>query len=295
MSIVVNTPTSKIGHVLTDRLLAAGEAVTLISRSPEKVAGFAARGARVVQGSIEEPATLEAAFREARDVFWLTPPSYRPDFLDWQKRTAEGAVAAARAAGVQRVVVLSSIGVQNGPGAGPVSGLLPVENAFLGAFRDVTILRPGFFMENLLFDVQSLATQGAMYSAIPADKKMPFVATRDIGVVAAEVHLDRSWSGHRFRGIHGPADLTNREVAEILTTALGRPINFVEVTLEQARAAMLGAGMPDFVVDLYVEMYGAIREDRMDAAEPRSKETTTPTTLATFAVEVLKPAVEALR
>ena len=78
MSIVVNTPHSHIGRIIVDQLLAAGAAVTVISRDAERAAPLAARGARVVIGSIDDPATLDAAFEGADQLFRLTHPNFVP-------------------------------------------------------------------------------------------------------------------------------------------------------------------------------------------------------------------------
>lgn len=51
--------------------------------------------------------------------------------------------------------------------------------------------------------------------------------------------------------------------------------------------------MPDFVAEIIIEQYGAFREGRLDPAEPRTPETTTPTTLAEFARTTLVPAINA--
>ncbi|RKH59616.1 NmrA family NAD(P)-binding protein [Corallococcus aberystwythensis] len=295
MSIVVNTPNGNIGRPLVEKLLEAGRKVTVISRTPEKVADLVKRGAKVVQGSIEEQATLDAAFAGAEALFWLSPSAIRPDFQEWAKANGRLAAERAKAHGVKRVVVLSSVGAQNGPGTGPVSVLKPVEEAFQAAAPNVVSLRAGFFMENLLRDVQSLAKAGAIFSASPETKPFPMVATADIAAKAAEYLLDTSWTGHRYAGVHGPRDLTYPEVASILTQVLGQPVKYVRVGLEDLRNGMTGAGMPAFAADTFVEMYGAILDGRMDPAEPRSKETTTPTTLAEFASTVLKPVVEQAR
>ncbi len=292
MSIVINTPNGNIGRRLAEKLLAAGKSLTLISRSPDKAAELVKRGARLVEGSTDDPAVLERALTGAEALFWLTPPVGQPDYHTWSIDAARKAAAVVKAQGVKRVVVLSSMGAQTGPGTGPVGPLRDVEEAFKAASPHVTVLRPGFFMENLLRTTDTLAKAGAFFMPIPADKRVPLVATADIADKAAEVLLDATWTGHRYLGVHGPADLSYTEAAEILTRELGRTVRYTQVTLEQARQGMLDAGMPPFLVDIYAEMYAAIPEGRMDAAEPRSKESTTPTTLAQFAREVLKPAVD---
>jgi uncharacterized protein YbjT (DUF2867 family) len=293
MSIVINTPNGSIGRGLAERLLAAGKSLTVISRSPDKVAALAQRGVRVIEGSIDSPEVLERALAGAEALFWLTPPAGRPDYATWAVQTAQAAARAVKAHGVKRVVVLSSVGAQSGRGTGPVGVMKEVEDAFLAVSPDVTVLRPGFFMENFLRSVDSIAKAGAIFMPFPADKRVPMVATEDIAVKAAGVFLDTAWKGHRYLGVHGPVDLSHREVAEKLSQELGRPVRYTEVTLEQARQAMLGAGMPAFLADTYLEMYQAVREGRMDSAEPRTAETTTPTTLAHFAQVVLRPQVAA--
>ena len=295
MRVVVNTPSGKIGSVVTDRLLSAGERVTVISRNPEKVASFVGRGADLVEGSIDDPAVLDRAFSGADAVFWLTPPDYlRPDFLDWAKRTAEAAAGAARRNGLRRAVVVSSAGAQHGPGAGPIGVLRAVEEAFAASLDDVTSLRAGFFMENFLHDVPSIAQSGTIYGPIPAGLRFPVVATRDVGARAAEILGEAPRQGFRTLGAHGPQDLTLTEAAEIIAEGIERPVSYIEVTVAQACDGMRASGFPSLVVELLGEMYEAVRRGGTGAAEPRTADSTTPTSLLAFAREAIKPAVDAL-
>jgi uncharacterized protein YbjT (DUF2867 family) len=291
MSIVINTPNGNIGRALANRLLDAGEAVTIISRSPDKVQDLTARGARLVQGSIDDLATLDSAFKGARALFWLTPPVSRPDYLDWGIATATAAAKTARKHGVKTVVIVSSVGAQSGPGVGPVGALQGIENAFQAQLPNVASLRAAFFMENMLHDLHGMAS-GAIYSAAPSDVPMPMVATRDIAVRAASFLLCDSWRGHRFVGVHGPKDLTQQQVVAELSRALGREIKYQQVPVDAARQAMLGFGMPEFAANATSEMLQGFIDGRMSAAEPRTPETTTPTTLREFIETVIKPALK---
>ena len=54
---------------------------------------------------------------------------------------------------------------------------------------------------------------------------------------------------------------------------------------------MLGAGMPEFAVNIFGEMYQAIVDGRMASAEPRTPQSTTPTTLREFIDLHIKPAL----
>lgn len=291
MSIVINTPNGTIGRQLAHALLDAGEAITVISRDPDRVADLADRGARVVKGSIEDEATLRDAFTGATGLFWLSPPNLAPGFHAWARQVAERAASLAAAAGIDRVVVLSSTGAQSGAGVGPVSALGPVEAAFEAKLANVAALRAGFFMENYLRDLGTITAMGKIFSPADADHRVPMVATADIALRAAQL-LREGWQGHLKLGVHGPRDLSPREGAQILGQALGRSIEYVQVTPEQALGAMLEAGVPEYAARQYVEMFGALNEGRMDPAEPRDEASTTPTELADFVAQVLRPAID---
>jgi uncharacterized protein YbjT (DUF2867 family) len=291
MRILVNTPGGNIGRPLTQALLDAGAQVTIISRNPDKVKDPVARGARLVTGEVDDARVLDEAFAGVDAVFWLSPPAIRPDYVAWSEATGRAAADTARRHGVSRAVVLSSVGAQVGHGTGPVSPMLVIENAFAEAVPHTVALRPGFFMENILRSLDTIARDGVIYAPVPGSVPVPQVATRDIAVVAAQELLDTSWTGHRIRGVHGPADVSQEQATAILGEVLGRPIQYVQVSIEQARQGMLAAGFPGFAVDLYGEMYEAIFAGRMISAEPRSAATTTPTTFAQFAREVVVPAV----
>jgi uncharacterized protein YbjT (DUF2867 family) len=291
MSIVINTPTSNIGRALAARLLDAGESITILSRDKRKVDELLHRGARVVEGSFEEPVLLAEALDGAEALFWLTPPPARPDYYAWATKCAKQAAAAAKKAGVRRAVVVSSAGAHTGPGTGPVGPAREMENDFEAALPAVVSLRPGIFMENFLRSTDTIAMAGQIFLPVPAGKRWPLVATADIAAKAACWLLDRGWSGHHRIGVHGPKDLSTDEAAAIISSELGRPVKCVELTIDQTRGAMRGMGMPDFVVEIVIEMYVAYIEGRFDAAEPRTPDTTTPTTLAEFARTTLVPAI----
>jgi uncharacterized protein YbjT (DUF2867 family) len=293
MSIFINTPTSNIGRALAVRLVDAGEHITVLSRDKQKVEELRRRGARVIEGSFEDPALLAEAIEGAESLFWLTPPPAQPDYYVWAVKCAKQAAGAAKKAGVRRAVVLSSAGAHSGPGTGPVGPAREMENEFEAALPAVVSLRPGIFMENFLQSADMIAKAGQVFLPIPGGKRWPVVATADIADKAVGWLLDRGWSGHHRVGVHGPKDLSAEEAVAIISSELGKPVKLVEATPEQARGAMTGMGMPDFLVQIILEMYGAYRDGRMDPAEPRTPETTTPTTLAEFSRTMLVPAIRA--
>jgi uncharacterized protein YbjT (DUF2867 family) len=119
------------------------------------------------------------------------------------------------------------------------------------------------------------------------------LATRDIGRVAAVRLTSTGWTGQVVQELHGPVDLTFREVAEILTEVLGRKIVYIKCDREEMRDMMLKNALSENATDLLLEMYDAVEAGRLRTTQPRSPETTTPTTLAEFARGVLLPLVTA--
>jgi len=292
MKILINTPTGHVGRAVTEELLRAGEDITVIARYPEKL-GEAASRVRVVKGSLDDPTVLDQAFAGVETVFWATPPISSPDHGVWARRIASLAVAAAKKAGTKRAVILSSISAQVPAGTGPIATLHPVEKEFRAGFEHLMILRPASFMENHLASVSAIAGMGSIFAPAPGSFRFPQIATRDIAARAARLLRQRDWIGQQVLGLHGPADVSYEQVAAAVSKAIGKPVSFVQVTPGQAREGMLGMGMPAFVADAYLEMIASMGNGVFHQAEPRSAETTTPTTIEQFASEVLKPAIEA--
>jgi len=293
MRVLINTPTGRVGRLITRHLLDSGVSLTLIARHPEKLESLGI-GAPVVRGELDDPAVLDRAMAGVDAIFWVTPSLANPDYMRWARQLAKLAVAAARRNGVKRAVLLSSISAQVPRGVGPISSLHLVEREFQAGFSDLVVLRPTFFMENHLGSAGSIATAGAIFAPIAGGVRFPQIATRDIAARAAALLGDGTWKGQRVMGLHGPSDLGFEETAWVVGEVLGRPVRFVQVTAAQAKQSMLGAGLPAYVADAYVEMYTAMGSGVFQQAEPRTPETTTPTTLARFAADTLVPAIEAV-
>jgi uncharacterized protein YbjT (DUF2867 family) len=186
-------------------------------------------------------------------------------------------------------VNLSSIGAEWDSGVGPINGLHDVEELLDAATTNITHLRPGFFFENLLWQVDSIRNQGRISLPLSGSARYPMIATRDIGQVAAELLTSPKWKGHHVRELHGPADLSFDDVARILSGILGRKVTFVRCDPQEARQAILSGGTSENAADLMLEMYDAVETGRLRSLQPRSEQTTTPTTLAEFAREVILP------
>jgi hypothetical protein len=92
------------------------------------------------------------------------------------------------------------------------------------------------------------------------------------------------------QAVHGPADLIWTEAAEALSTATGVSIKAQQVTGDEQRAALRDAGMSEVAVEGIVGMSVGRREG-FTPEQPRSVLTTTPSSLAGWAITHLRPAL----
>jgi NAD(P)H dehydrogenase (quinone) len=89
------------------------------------------------------------------------------------------------------------------------------------------------------------------------------------------------------QAVHGPEDLSYRQIADILGQILGRPFAAEQIPDDDLRAALRGMGLGAKQVEAMVGMSIGVRE-RTVPADPRTALTTTPTTLRAWAYEHLR-------
>ncbi len=286
MKIAVATPTGHVGSAVVDFLLefGGGIRVTLLGRRPTKLRDFVRRGAEMAVGSQDDADYLTKATYGSDALFWVTPPGYGSDNVRaFQNRLGQAAARAIRANGISRVVNLSSIGAESASGVGPINGLHDVEGLLDEASTNITHLRPGFFFENLLWQLDSIRRSNKISLPISGSRRFPMIATRDIGRFAAARLASRGWMGHFVSELHGPADLSFDEVAGVLSETLGRKITHTKCSPSDARRAMIDSAMSENAADVMIELYDAVETGRLRPLEPRSPQNTTSTTLAEFA------------
>ncbi|MFD9407809.1 SDR family oxidoreductase [Streptomyces sp. NPDC059989] len=235
--IVVTGATGNVGRELVRILVAAGEQVTAVSRGPAEVPD----GVRHHQADLGVPEGLRPALEGADALFLLVAGDDPQGILD-----------RARAAGVGRVVLLSSQGV----GTRPEVYRHPAgfEAAVRRSGLDWTVLRSGGLNSNAFAWAETIRTRRTATAPF-ADIGLPTVDPADVAEVAAAVLREPGHTGRTYE-LTGPALTTPRERAAAMGAALGEPVRFVEQTREEARAQM-SAFMPEPVVEGTLAILGA--------------------------------------
>ena len=235
--------TGQIGGGVARTLLAARQPVRAVVRDASKGHSWADCGCEVALASIENVASLTAAFRGAEGVFVLVPPNFdpAPEFSE-ARATGVALRSALGAARPARVVYLSTIGAQASQ-----SNLLTqhtiIERAIGELPMPITFLRPAWFMENSRWDVTPARGPGVIPSFLqPLDKPVPMVATADIGKVAAGL-LQERWSGRRVVELEGPQRVAPNEIAATFAKLLGRPVRMEAVPRESWEDLFKSQGM----------------------------------------------------
>jgi uncharacterized protein YbjT (DUF2867 family) len=292
---VITGATGHTGNVIVEALLAKGEKVRAIGRNADRLKPFAAQGAEPFVADATDSANLAKAFAGAKAVYVMIPPNpATPDVFEYQKRVTDAMAGALRSAGVTHVVTLSSLGADKPDKTGPVVGLHYLEQKLNGIDRlNALHLRAGYFMENTLAQVGVIQKTGTAATPLRPDLKISMIATRDIGVAAAQALLNLTFRQKQTRELLGQRDISYSDVASIIGKAVGKPnLRYTQAPNEQMRGIFVQAGMSPNMADSLLEMCAAMNSGYMRPLEPRSAQNTTPTSYETFVTEEFLPLYE---
>ncbi|MGW0811680.1 NAD(P)H-binding protein [Streptomyces viridiviolaceus] len=244
--IVVTGATGNVGRALVRALTTAGEQVTATSRGIS--AADVSEGVRHSRADLVDAESLRQVFAGA-DALFLQNGGTSAHLLNPAQ-----ILDVAQAAGIERVVLLSSQGVATRPrSASHGSTARAIEDAVRQSGMDWTILRPGGFHSNALAWAESVRTRRTVTAPF-GDIGLPTVDPADIAEVAA-VTLRKDDHSGRIYELTGPALTSPRQRAEAIGEAIGEPVRFVEQTRDEARSQMLQF-MPEPVVDTTLDILG---------------------------------------
>ncbi len=263
-----------VGSHVVEQLLEEGREVRVLARDRAKAAKHGKR-AQVVVGDLTQRQTLGAAFAGVERVFLL---SQGPELLE------NDAIDAAKAAGVQHVVKLSSMGFGAERDALAIANWhRAVEAHLVASGLAWTILRAGGFSSNALGWAHTIKTEGAVF-APTGNGKVAVIDPRDIAAVAVHA-LTRPGHEHQRYELTGPEALSFAEQVALIGAAIGRPLRFVDVPPSVAREAMLQAGMSAPFADGMLQVLARIKAGDAATISPAVEQLLSrkPRTFATWA------------
>jgi uncharacterized protein YbjT (DUF2867 family) len=171
-----------------------------------------------------------------------------------------------REAGVKHVVLNSALGAVDFPKSFP-SWHRKVEDKLKASGMAYSILRPNGFMQNLIaYFAPSIRAQGAFYQST-GDAKISHLDLRDIAAAASTILRSPAQHAGNAYELNGPEALSYAEVAEKISKATGRQVQYIDIPLDAQRKALLEMGMPDFMVTALLELqeyYASGKASRVD-------------------------------
>ena len=248
--------TGKVGGSAARHLLAAGKQVRALVRDEAKAAEWAGKGVELVKGEWEDADVLARALEGVEGAYLMLPPSQTPSpgFRE-AKAVIASYVKALGQNAPPKVVALSSMGSQQTSGLGLITSTHLLEEGLRDLPLAKAFIRAGGFYENYLFGLQ--AAQGGSLPTFysPTDKKLPMIATEDIGAEVARL-LTSAWSGRRI--VELGSMVSSDEVATAIGEAIGREVKAQAVPRAAWAGALEGMGLPKGSTWGYEEMMDGV-------------------------------------
>lgn len=258
--ILVTGATGTAGSQVVRALMERQRSVRVFVRDPEKARRLFADGVDLAQGDFGDAQSLRAALDGVEDVFLSGADD--PRRVEWETDAIDAAVAA----GVRRIVKLSSIEAEPGAPVAFWDWHGRIEEHLRASGVAAVVVRSSFFMSNLLAAAGQVALQGRL-SAPAGQARIAMVDPRDVAAAVAAVLASAGHDGQTYV-LTGPEAVTHGEVAGQLSDATGRHVEFIDVSDEDAANGMVEAGMPSFVAQQICAIFAHARTGAASRVTP---------------------------
>jgi len=232
-TILIAGATGHQGGAVAQALRNSGFRLRGLTRKPEskQATALARLGIEIVKGDLDDEAALRRAVVGAWGVFSVQ--NTLEAGVEREEAQGKRLATLAREVGVEHYVYTSVGSAHKRTGIPHFDNKWRIEETVRGLhFPSHVILRPVFFMENLL---TPFSLRGdTLSSALGPGTKLQMIAVDDIGWFGARAFTDAAALNRREIDIAGDVR-TMPEAAEILTKALGRSIAFAHTPIEQVR------------------------------------------------------------
>lgn len=245
MQIAITGASGQFGRHAADLLLERVDpsSLILISRSPEKLADYAARGCIVRKGDFDDRASLTEALQGAERMLMIS--GTRVGFREPQHTDA---VAAAKTAGVQHIVYTSFIAADPSNPSLAVKDHLFTEGLLKRSGLNWTALRDAQYSEAVLDAMAPLAIGSGQFTSLARNGAMAFVCRADCVASAVAVLASEGHEGKVYN-ITGPELITYEKVCMLLSEVSGQPITFNDTDVDGLYAMFDALGIPRQPVD----------------------------------------------
>jgi uncharacterized protein YbjT (DUF2867 family) len=253
--ILVTGATGNIGSKVVVELQKQNALVRAFVRDPKKAEGMLGQGVEIAVGDFADASSVRHALENTDSVFLAC--SNDPRQVEYETNLIDAAVAS----GVRRIVKLSALGAKIGSPVAFWDWHGKIEQHLRRAAIPSVILQPSFSMTNLFAAAEGIRHQGMLFA--PAEgARISMIDPHD--VASAAVALSSEGHDGQTYVLTGSEAITYEHVARKLSAATGQTISFVAVPDEAAKQAMIATGLPEFVAEQIVAVFGALRQGAYD-------------------------------
>lgn len=233
--VLVTGSTGNVGREVVRALARSGLGVRAADRHPHRVHAVFGPIAEPVHLDFHDPTTFTAAVEGCDGLFLLRPPA-----ITKVRATLNRLIDIACDRGVRHIVFLSVAGAAK-------NVLVPhhaVEAHLMNGTSGWTILRPGFFAQNLGDAYRAdILLDRRIY--VPAGSgRAAFVDVRDVAEVTARVFLAPSRHAHEAYTLTGPEAVSFADAARFLSEVIGVTIRYEPATLRGYIRHLRARGLP---------------------------------------------------
>jgi uncharacterized protein YbjT (DUF2867 family) len=250
--ILVTGATGTAGSQVVRALGERGAPVRAFVRDPGRARERLGDDLELAIGDFADTESVRAALAGADELVLSCADD--PRRVEWETR----AIDAAAAAGVRRIVKLSTTGAAPGAPVAFWDWHGRVEQHLRASGVPSVVLQSSFYMTNLLALAEHVRRAGELCGPV-GEARIAMIDPRDVGAAAAAVLTGAGHDGRTYR-LSGPEAITYADAADQLSAATGRPIEFVDVSPDVARHGILEAGLPEFVADQLLKIYAQLRQ-----------------------------------
>jgi len=217
--ILITGATGTNGREIIEQLSAKGVKARAMVRKREDVRLPRTLNVEFIKGDFDDASSLDAALAGVEQAFLLSPSSAE------QVTREANFIRAAKRAGVRHVVKFSILGAAPNSPSRLIRRHGEAEKMLEDSGIVFTMLRPHYFMQNLLWYINDIKSQNVFHASLPETYRHSHVDARDNAAVAVAALTE---SGHESKVYHitGSEALTYREVAEILSQAIGKEVRY---------------------------------------------------------------------
>lgn len=276
--ILVTGATGNVGSQVVRELTQSGFPVRAFVRDESKARDLL-DGVELAVGDFADTASIERSLDGVDTVFLASADG--PDKV----RHETSVIDAAARAGVEFLVKCSTIHARAGSPLPPFDWHGRIENHLRESGIPAAILQSNFYMSNILAAAEQVRRDNKLIA--PASQgEIAMIHPSDVAAVAAVVLSSSGHEGATYR-LTGPEAVSYMRLAEMLSVVTGSDVEFVDVPDDAARGALVASGMPDWLVDHLIALFGLIRRGELATVTDTVTQLTgrEPRSFADFALE----------